>query len=128
MDSIEEFCRKYDARVSSSAKSWRRIKPIPFVRFEQQGMTAFENMQYQDVPMVDITMPEDRFRALMEHDHWLANAGLHHNGYFNNNAMRVRNMVLDHERECRLRAEHSALHKAWQQYQILLKMVDDGSN
>jgi hypothetical protein len=126
MDFIEEFCKKYEARISPSAQPWRRTKSVPFSVFEEQGMAAFEQIQYQDVPMVDITMPEDRFRALMEHDHWLANAGLHDNQFFHNNVMRVSNMVVDHERECRLRAEHSALQKAWEQYQIMLRMVDDG--
>jgi len=128
MKFVEEFCRKYDARVSPSAQPWRRTKPVPFSVFKEQGMTAFENIQYQDIPMVEITMPEDRFRALMEHDHWLARAGLNGNGYLQNNAMRASNMVVDHERECRLRSEHSALQKAWEQYQILLRMVDDGQN
>jgi hypothetical protein len=128
MKFVEEFCRKYDARVSPGAQPWRRTKPVPFPVFEEQGMAAFENIQYQDIPMVEITMPEDRFRALLEHDHWLANAGLNHNNHFHNNVMRVSNMIVDHERECRLRSEHSALQKAWEQYQIMLRMVDDGQN
>jgi hypothetical protein len=129
MKFVEEFCRKYDARVSPSAQPWRRTKPVPFSVFEEQGMAAFAQIQYQDIPMVEITMPEDRFRALMEHDHWLANAGLRcDTNFFNNYVMRVGNMIVDHERECRLRSEHSALQKAWEQYQIMLRMVDDGQN
>ena len=89
---------------------------------------VFKSIPCQDVPMVEITMPEDRFRALMEHDHWLERAGLHDNEYFTNNVKRVHNIAVDHERECRLRAEHPALQKAWEQYQIMLRMVDDGQN
>ncbi len=126
MKFIDEFCRKYEARVSPSAQPWRRAKPVPLSVFEEQGMSAFQSMEYQQMPMVDITMPEDRFRALMEHDHWLANAGLNGNGHFHNNVMRVSNMVVDHERECRLRAEYHALQAAWEQYQTILMMIDDG--
>jgi len=123
IDFIKEFCRKYEARVGPSAQPWRRTKPVPFSVFEEQGMVAFENIQYQDVPMVEITMPEDRFRALMEHDHWLANAGLHDNQFFHNNVMRVSNMVVDHERECRIRQENPAVRSAWEKYQLLLGLV-----
>ena len=68
-------------------------------------------------------MPEVRFRALMEHDHWLANAGLHDNKYFTNNVMRVSNMVVDHERECRIRQENPAVQAAYEKYQMLLGLV-----
>jgi hypothetical protein len=127
MNFIEEFCRKYEARVGPSSQPWRRAKPVPYDVWREDP-DVFKTVEHQDVPMVEITMPEDCFRALMEHDHWLANAGLHHNNHFQNNVMRVSNMIVDHERECRLRSEHVALQKAWEQYQIMLRMVDDGRN
>jgi hypothetical protein len=119
----KEFCSKYEARVSPSGRPWRRVKPVPFSVFKEQGMTAFEQIQYQDVPMMDITMPEDRFRALLEHDHWLANAGLRcDTNFFNNYVMRVGNMVVDHEQECLLRNQYPALQLAWEKYQSLLRL------
>lgn len=120
MNFVDEFCQKYQAEIRPSSRCWRRAVPVPYSVFEQQGMGAFDTREYQDIPMLDITLPEDRFRALMEHDHWLANAGLHDNGHFTNNVMRVSNMVVEHERECRLRQQHPALQKAWEQYQIML--------
>lgn len=126
MNFVDEFCRKYQAEIRPSNRRVRRAVPVPYSVFEAQGTSVFDTRQYQDIPMLDITLPEDRFRALMEHDHWLANAGLHDNGHFTNNVMRVSNMVVEHERECRLRQEHPALQKAWEQYQIMLGMIDDG--
>jgi hypothetical protein len=123
MKFVEEFCRKYEAQVGPSAQPWRRTKPVPFSVFEEQGMAAFEQIQYQDIPMVNITMPEDRFRALMEHDDWLANVGLHENQLFRNIFMRVSNMVVDHERECRIRQENPAVRSAYEKYQTLLRLV-----
>jgi hypothetical protein len=122
MNFIDEFCHKYQAEVRPSNRTVRRAVPVSYSVFQEQGMGAFDTLQCQHIPMVDITMPEDRFRALMEHDHWLANAGLHDNAYFTNNVMRVSNMVVEHERECRLRNQHPALQKAWEQYQIILAM------
>jgi hypothetical protein len=126
MKDLKEFCYKYDAQVRPSSQQWRRHTPIPYKVFEDQGMTAFEQRTYETIPMVDITMPEDRFRALLEYNKWIERAGLQNNQHFQNNVMRVSQMVVDHERECRLRQQHAAVQKAWEQYQILLGMVDDG--
>ena len=122
MKDIQEFCHKYQAEVGPSNRTVRRAVPVPYSVFQEQGMGAFDTLQCQHIPMVDITMPEDRFRALIEHDHWIEQAGLQENQYFNNNVMRVSNMVVEHERECRLRNQHPALQKAWEQYQIILAM------
>ena len=121
MKFVDEFCHKYQAQVGQSRRTWRRPQSVPYDVF-MKDPDVFKTIECQDVPMVEITMPEDRFHALLEHDHWLANAGLHDNGYFTNNVMRVSNMVIEHERECRLRQEHPALQKAWEQYQIILAM------
>ena len=40
------------------------------------------------------------------------------------NAVRV---AREHERECRIRHEHPSVRSAWEQYQIMLSMVDTGS-
>ena len=127
MKFVDEFCHKYQAQVGKSTRVWTRRQSVPYDVWLADP-DVFKSIPCQDVPMVEITMPEDRFRALMEHDHWLARAGLHDNGHFANNVMRVSNMIVDHERECRLRAEHPSLQKAWEQYQIMLRMVDDGQN
>ena len=121
MKFVDEFCHKYQAQVGKSRRTWRRPQSVPYDVWLKDP-DVFKTIECQDVPMVEITMPEDRFHALLEHDHWLANAGLHDNGYFTNNVMRVSNMVVEHERECRLRQEHPALQKAWEQYQIILAM------
>jgi hypothetical protein len=124
MKFVEEFCRKYDARVGPSSQPWRRSKPVPFSVFEEQGMGAFENIQYQNIPMVEITMPEDRFRALIEHDHWLERE-FRQSDISNGAVVRI---VREYERECRIRHEHPGVQATWEQYQIMLRMVDDGQN
>jgi hypothetical protein len=126
MKDLKEFCYKYDAYVKPSSQQYRRTTTVPYKVFEEQGMTAFDQRTYETVPMVDITMPEDRFRALLEHDKWIEKAGLHDNQFFSNNVSRVSNLIVEHERECRLRQQHVSLQKAWEQYQILLSMYYDG--
>jgi len=120
---VEEFCRKYDATVGPSNQRRRRHRLLTKAEWEKD---PFEPMPTWDVATVEITMPEDRFRALMEHDHWLAHAGLHDNNHFQNNVMRVSNLIVDHERECRIRQEHPGVQAAWEQYQVMLRLVDTG--
>ena len=123
MKEVEEFCRKYDAQVGPSSQRRRRHR---LVTMQEWVKDPFEPMPTWDVSMVEIHMPEDRFRALLEHDHWLAHAGLHDNNHFQNNVMRVSNLIVDHERECRIRHEHPGVQAAWEQYQVMLRLVDTG--
>jgi hypothetical protein len=120
---VEEFCRKYDATVGASSQRRRRHRLVTMQEWEAD---PFEPTPTWDVAIVEIHMPEDRFRALMEHDHWLAHAGLHDNNHFQNNVMRVSNLIVDHERECRIRQEHPGVRAAWEQYQVMLRLVDPG--
>lgn len=100
----------------------RRPRRIPYDAWLDNS-NGSNSIECQDVAMVEIHMPADRFRALLEHDAWLERAGLHDNQYFTNNVGRVANMVVEHERECCLRHEHPSLQSAWEQYQVLLKML-----
>jgi hypothetical protein len=120
---IKEFCWKYDAIAGPSARKYRRPARVDFSIWSSDP-TLFQNT-YEDIPMVDVTMPEDRFRALLEHDAWVEKAGLQDNQFFSNNVMRVSNMVVEHELECRIRQENPAVQKAWERYQMLLNTVKD---
>jgi hypothetical protein len=122
MKTLDEFCHKYQAQVGKSSRVWQRQQTVPYDVWLTDP-NVFKSITCQDVPMVDITMPEDRFRALLEHDDWVARAGLNDNNHFHNNAMRVSNMVVDHERECRIRQENPAVRSAWEKYQLLLGLV-----
>ena len=68
-------------------------------------------------------MPADRFRALMEHDHWLELQQRRDQTGLTTNAVRI---AREHERECRMRHEHPGVQAAWEQYQIMLRLVDTG--
>jgi hypothetical protein len=120
---INDFCRKYDAFVQPSKHRHHRAKRIPFNDWYQTP-DVFQSVNYEEVQCVEIHMPEDRFRALLEHDDWVEHAGLHENSFFNNNVGRVSNIVVEHERECRIRQENPAVRAAYEKYQTLLKLVD----
>jgi hypothetical protein len=123
MKEVQEFCGKYDAVVGPSSRMHLRSRRVA-VSDWIQDFHDIRTMPYEKVPCVEIHMPEDRFRALMEHDHWLEREFRRNEEIIGNGAVRL---VREYERECRIRNEHPGVQAAWEQYQIMLRLVDSGS-
>lgn len=121
-DEVKEFCRKYDAYVCESSRMHNRVKRASFAVWNDPEI--YNEIPYEAVKCVEVHMPEDRFRALLEHDEWINHAGLQDNSYFNNNVSRVSNLIIEHERECRIRHENPAVRAAYEKYLNLLTLVD----
>ena len=120
---VEVFCKKYDAYVGPSSRMHRRVKRMNHDIWSKGDQDIFNSVPVEDVKCVEIHMPEDRFRALLEHDDWVKNAGLHGNNYFANNVSRVSQRIVEHERECRIRQENPTVKAAYEKYQTLLALV-----
>jgi hypothetical protein len=121
----QEFCHKYDAHVGPSTRMHRRVRRTTIQDWASVdlGTAVRDTIEHDHIPCVEIHMPADRFRALMEHDAWLEREQRRGDGFIGANVVR---MVREHERECRLRHEHPGVQAAWEQYQIMLRMVDPG--
>lgn len=119
----QEFCHKYDAHVGPSTRMHRRVRRTTVQMWSESDPEIFHTLPAEDVDCVEIHMPADRFRALMEHDHWLEREQRRGDGFIGANVVR---MVREHERECRLRHEHPGVQAAWEQYQVMLRLVDTG--
>ena len=122
----QDFCWRYDAQVGPSIQQHRRIRRTTLQDWAtvDTGTAVRDTIgDYYDQPCVEIHMPLDRFRALMEHDHWLELQQRRDQTGLTTNAVRI---AREHERECRIRHEHPAVQAAWEQYQIMLRMVDTG--
>lgn len=118
---VNEFCYKYDAYVQPSNKMHRRAKRTTLQMWSDSDPEMFQIMPYEDVNCVEVHMPEDRFRALLEHDHWLElEQRRGSGGFIGASAVRV---VREYEQENRLRHQHPGLMDAWQQYQTMLNLV-----
>lgn len=124
MKEAKEFCYKYDAYVTESGRMHRRAKRMPFKMWSESDPDFFQQFPYEEIRCVEIHMPEDRFRALLEHDDWVEKAGLQDNRHFANNVSRVSQMVVDHDRECRIRNANPSVQIAYEKYQTLLRLVD----
>ena len=123
---VNYFCHKYDAVVGPSTRAHRRVKRVGYDEW-RTNPDVFDQLEYQQVPMVEVHMPEDRFRALLEHDEWLDNAAQSipawQAGASNAAVSRAINLVDQHDEECRLRAQYPALQDLYQQYLSMLKLV-----
>lgn len=124
MNDIKDFCYKYEAYVDESQHMHRRIKRMPFNMWSESDPEIFQTIPYEKVKCVVIHMPEDRFRALLEHDEWLENAGRQNQQYQFNDIHRASSIVKEHEREARIRHSNPSVQIAWEKYQNLLKLVD----
>lgn len=123
---VNDFCRKYDAVVGPSTRAHRRVKRLDITKW-QTNFDIVDTAEYQQVPMVEVHMPEDRFRALLEHDDWLDDAAQSippwQAGASHAAVARAINLVDQHDEECRLRAQYPALQDLYQQYLSMLKLV-----
>ncbi len=119
---IQEFCYKYEARCGPTGQPWRRVKRIPYDLYKEDPY-ILDTVQYTEIDTVRIEMPEDRFRALLEHADWVEKAGLQDNRHFSNNVMRVSELIVEHEAECKIRHENPAVKLAYEKYRMLLEMA-----
>jgi hypothetical protein len=112
-----EFCYKYDAYVVPSTKMHRRVRRVDY-KIWASDQNIYNNNPYEDVTCVEIHMPEDRFRALMEHDQWLEEKQ-----HAVDLKRDIQEIVHKLEEETRLRHQHPGLQDLWQQYQTMLNLV-----
>lgn len=119
-EKLNEFTRKYDAYIRPSHRMHRRARRVDFKMWSESDPDLFNTLPYDDVACVEIHMPEDRFRALLEHDDWLHRAQMR-NYIKGNEAIDI---VTQYERECRVRHQNPAVQDAYEKYQLLLRLCD----
>ena len=124
-DKIENFCKYYNAAIGPSSRVYRRPK-IPKVSWDPMPPGFYDEyatVEYENVPMVQIEMPEDRFRHLIEfREKW--QSILEQSEYPGDMHTKI---WREFERESRLRAQYPALQDLWEQYQAMLALVGDGT-
>lgn len=124
--SLREFCYKYDAVVGPGTRAHRRVKRVGYDEW-RTNPDVFSQIEYQDQPMVEVHMPEDRFRALLEHDDWLDSAATSippwQSGSGRHALDRAMRLVDQHEQETLLRMQHPGLQDLYEKYQVMLKLL-----
>ena len=117
----EEFCRRYEARVERTGRYYRRAEPSPWRVNDYRVVKQADFMHITEVPMVSITLPEDRLGALIEHERRISDM-LNPVPYRSHKHQQIEAIIAEHEEECRLRYTNPALKKAWENYQLLLRI------
>jgi len=121
---LNEFCRKYDASVQPSHKN-RYRKHLRFNNWQNYADTdVFETLplETETIKCVEVHMPEDQFRALLENKRWLDEFDDRNRGY-HPQIHHVQKIIAQHEDETLLRHQHPGVMDAWQQYQTMLQLV-----
>ena len=120
----EEFCRRYEARVERSGRYYRRAEPSPWriSDYRETSSIADERfLHFVEVPLVKITLPEDRLGALVEHERRVTDM-IDKKSQFHSKYHVLDHIIQEHEEESRLRSTNPALKKAWDNYQLLLRI------
>jgi len=116
-EELKEFCHKYEAYVTPSSRMQRRSKRMDYRYWTANDQELFQHYPFEDIPCVEITMPEDRLRALVENKNWV-------NGYEEQYRRSGLSVLIDqHDEETRLRHQHPGVMDAWLQYQTMLNLV-----
>lgn len=117
---LQDFCQKYQATARPSNQVWRRAHPVRLTLGTLANCDLEQSCSYTEEPMVEITMPADRFRALVE----VSKLKEH---YYNKSSYvgsEYHVMWQEMERECLLRNQHPAVQEAYERYQMMLRLVD----
>ncbi len=123
--SLEQFCYRYDARIERTGRYHRRAEPSPWRVNDYPDTSVVKQanfMNFTEVPMVAITLPEDRLGALIEHEKRVSDM-IERKPMYPSKYSVLDHIIQEHEEECRLRHTNPALKKAWENYQMLLRMV-----
>ena len=125
--SLEEFCKRYEARIARTGQYYRRAEPSPWRIPGYYETTTIKNVDFlniTEVPMTSIILPEDRLGALVEHEQRVSDfVEPFHRGPHVNKYQHLEAQIAEHEIECRLRHTNPALKKAWDNNQMLLRLV-----
>ena len=118
---VQDFCQKYEATIQTSHKKWRRYKPIQY-QANDPCLPINHEMVYDEVPMVELTIPADRLSTLIDledfKDRLQKNlmSPVHSSGT-------AYHMLTEYEEECRIRHTNPTVQKAYEQYRMLLNLV-----
>lgn len=122
---LNKFCYRYEARVERTGRYHRRAEPSPWRISDYPDTSVVKQadfLNFTEVPMVSITLPEDRLGALVEHEKRVTDM-IEPKPMYPTKYSVLEHIIQEHEEECRLRYTNPALKKAWENYQMLLRMV-----
>lgn len=115
-DQVKQFCGKYQAQAELSRdKVYAKRLPVRYQDWlDQGGGVPFDQEVYRE-PMVEINMPQDKFKDLVEADRWY--------GQMEAEARYYKERYMQEVEDDKIRHRNPTVKKAWEQYQMLLELA-----
>jgi hypothetical protein len=115
-DEVNLFCKKYQAQAELSRhKVYARPVPVRYTDWLKDGANIPFHQEIEREPMVEIYIPQDKFRDLVERDRWL--------GKMEQEAQYYKQKYLQEIEDDKIRHRNPAVKKVWEQYQMLLELA-----
>ncbi len=113
-EETNQFLKKYQAEASlSKNKLYARPKPIRYQDWLIDGGIPFDQ-EIEREPLVEIYMPQDQFRDLVERDRWY--------GQLEGESRYYKERYMQEVEDDKVRHRNPAVKKAWDQYKMLLEL------
>lgn len=114
---VNRFLRKYESSAElSTRKLYARRVPVRYDEWINNGGPIPFEQTVEREPMVEIHMPKHRFQDLIEREDRIDSD--------QNELRRYKEIMQDMYQEERIRNNNPALKKAWENYQLLLRLCD----
>jgi hypothetical protein len=116
-DETNMFLKKYQAQAElSKHKMYARMPKFHMGRMQDYDpYSPTTTIEFEREPMVEMYIPQDKFRDLVERDRWI--------GRLEGEAEYYRKRYMQEMEDDKIRHRNPAVMKAWQQYQMLLELV-----
>ena len=116
-DEVNAFLKKYQAQAElSKDKVCARMPKFHLGRMrDYDPYSPTTTIDYEREPAVEINMPQDKFRDLVERDRWV--------GQMEAEARYYKERYMQEVEDDKIRHRNPAVKKAWEQYQMLLELA-----
>lgn len=113
---LNEFLYKYEARATLSHKMFRRHKAVKFnYKDIDQAFDQLAVLPFEEEPYVEILIPQDRFRHLVEIEKFITQADREREW--------SKHEMERQRKESWVRQKNETVRKAYERYQTLLNLV-----
>lgn len=111
---VQVFLKKYEAYGTISNRMYTKYRRMHYQDWLDQNLPIPFTTQQEAEPMIEITLPQERFRDLITQEDYLAH--LEQENKYN------RNIVMRERQEEMIRNSNPSVQKAWEKYQMLLEL------
>lgn len=116
-DEVNAFLKKYQAQAGlSKHKVYARLprrRPM-WIDYDEHNQIHPAEFEVEREPMVEINMPQDQFRDLVERDRWV--------GQMEAEARYYKERYMQEVEDDKIRHHNPAVKKLWDQYKMLLEL------